>query len=644
MKLLLSAAAWSLLISLPGAAQSFDAPACLNPAAMASLARQALASLKAAEGEKALDQTFRLRILSGDYPGALEAMAALRALRTGDGLVRTAATRQHELYARTRLREAAGKEVGAALTEAFAAMVKDLDDRGAYQFQVALRGRGEDTAAELQRTYEPLRNKRRLTMGEAMGLLTAYGMNLATARLGPAAAALMAEEEGRRYLIDEDVRIRTPEGATLCATVARPRRTAAKLPTAFQFTIYANASNRNEAIHSASEGFVGVVATSRGKGGSPDAVVPYEHDGVDAARVIDWIADQAWSDGQVGMYGGSYDGFTQWAAAKHHPRALRSLMPSVPVAPGIDTPMEGGVFRNLFYKWIPYVTRTRGLDEADYNDWGRWNGLDWSWFESGRPYRELPDLDGRPNPLWLRWLDHTLRGGPRPPRLQGRVNYEVMGANLWKAAPSLEGMANSSLRRYLSPTRSGDALQLTERPVKGAIFRQEVDFADHDQLQFGQPQLIQDKRLDTTHGFAFATEPLSAPLEVSGCFSGELRFTVNKKDLDLALGLYELTKEGDYLLLSTWLGRASWRKDSTTRRLIVPGRPTVLPFRSGRLTSRLLAKGSRLVFLLSVPRQPRMQMNLGSGKDVSDEVKVDGETPLRITWSGESFVQFPVWR
>lgn len=66
---------------------------------------------------------------------------------------------------------------------------------------------------------------------------------------------------------------------------------------------------------------------TRGKGCSPGKPFPDEHDGADAAALSDWISRQPWSDGRVGVYVGSYDGFTQWAAAKHMPKALTAPMP-----------------------------------------------------------------------------------------------------------------------------------------------------------------------------------------------------------------------------------------------------------------------------------------------------------------------------
>ena len=117
--------------------------------------------------------------------------------------------------------------------------------------------------------------------------------------------------------------------------VVRPRSVAGRLPALLNFTIYADpGTTLDEARRTASNGYAGVEGLTRGKGCSPDPPVPYEKDGVDAAAVIDWISRQPWSDGRVGMFGGSYEGFTQWAAAKHMPKALKALMPSVTAAPG----------------------------------------------------------------------------------------------------------------------------------------------------------------------------------------------------------------------------------------------------------------------------------------------------------------------
>ena len=50
------------------------------------------------------------------------------------------------------------------------------------------------------------------------------------------------------FITDEDILIKTPEGVTLSAFVARPRDESRKLPAALQFTIYADRSAMSKAL------------------------------------------------------------------------------------------------------------------------------------------------------------------------------------------------------------------------------------------------------------------------------------------------------------------------------------------------------------------------------------------------------------
>ena len=100
---------------------------------------------------------------------------------------------------------------------------------------------------------------------------------------------------------------------------------------------------RNAIIAGAWTAFV-LEEVPAGKACSPQTAVPYEDDGQDANSVIDWIAKQPWSDGQVGMMGGSYDGFTQWATAKQSNVHLKTIVPVVPNNPGNGLPLQNNVF------------------------------------------------------------------------------------------------------------------------------------------------------------------------------------------------------------------------------------------------------------------------------------------------------------
>ncbi|MFL9583289.1 hypothetical protein [Stenotrophomonas sp. AB1(2024)] len=58
--------------------------------------------------------------------------------------------------------------------------------------------------------------------------------------------------------------------------------------------------------------------------------------------------------------------------------------------------------------------------------------------------------------ITFQWFDHVLHGGPLPPLLAGRVNYELMGANRWEHADSLDAAAGGYRDFQLSSERDGD--------------------------------------------------------------------------------------------------------------------------------------------------------------------------------------------
>ena len=199
------------------------------------------------------------------------------------------------------------------------------------------------------------------------------------------------------YIVDDHVLIHVSDGATLSAVIVRRAGATAPQPTALQFTIYAQPSEDIRRMrYAADRGYVAVAAYSRGKAYSPEAIAPYEFDGRDAAGLVDWIGRQPWSNGKVGMYGGSYNGFTQWAATKWMPRALKTIVPYVAENPANGLPMQNNVFVLANYGWIYYVTDNKFLDDAAYAD-PRFRTLNGRWYASGLSYRNVDRLAGRPS-------------------------------------------------------------------------------------------------------------------------------------------------------------------------------------------------------------------------------------------------------
>ena len=80
----------------------------------------------------------------------------------------------------------------------------------------------------------------------------------------------------------------------------------------------------------------------------------------DAFEIIGWLASQPWSDGNVGMYGGSYLGMTQYMAASESPPALKAIFPNVAGLDMYDVLYPGGVYRkDMITHWGEL---TRNLD------------------------------------------------------------------------------------------------------------------------------------------------------------------------------------------------------------------------------------------------------------------------------------------
>lgn len=218
-------------------------------------------------------------------------------------------------------------------------------------------------------------------------------------------ASAQSKKATGSYLQDS-VLLKTRDGAFVTVMVARKKGVTEKLPAIFQFTIYARRTDSLKIQEAADRGYVGVFAYTRGKWNSPGEPLAYETDGRDAYDVIDWISKQPWSDGRVGMYGGSYNGFTQWAATKKLHPALKTIVPSAAVAPGLDVPMTNNVQMSFVFSWTYYTSNNKFLDEKDYNS-PQWNQLYWKWYNAGLAYHTLDSLTGRGvNHMFKHWVAH----------------------------------------------------------------------------------------------------------------------------------------------------------------------------------------------------------------------------------------------
>jgi hypothetical protein len=128
--------------------------------------------------------------------------------------------------------------------------------------------------------------------------------------------------------------ITLPDGVRLSADLYRPAVAAGdKLPVLLEYLPYRKheARGRNYPLYSyfVRRGYVVAAVDIRGTGNSEGRLIPHEYSEIELAdgeSVIDWLAQQPWSNGNVGMFGISWGGFNSIQMALRNPPALKAII------------------------------------------------------------------------------------------------------------------------------------------------------------------------------------------------------------------------------------------------------------------------------------------------------------------------------
>jgi putative CocE/NonD family hydrolase len=379
-------------------------------AIMSDLAARLIPVYQDPDPERYLANLSALQMAVGDYAAADISRQSLRERRrksdfghpVGRGLI-------YDLYAHAKALETQSRFTFAeALTTSFRESIKHLNDREAHAVTQWLSESPALYQESLQRAFDQQRSSDTIDQADAVELIWKYVAFDAYRTFGPLVVLLNAEDDHQRYTVDSEIVIQTPNGASIPVVVIRPNSLSDPLPTLLEFRVD---DSQSFAKDCAAHGYVGVVAYALGRQKSAAGFTPFLHDGEDARAVINWIAQQTWSDGRVGMYGEGYSGFVPWAAAaKKLPAALKAIATSAPNAPGINVPMEGNIPNNSAYAWSLEVSGT-GAAESSNDDVAQWRALDQKWYRSGRRYRDMGRLFGKHNPIFIRWLNHPSYDG-----------------------------------------------------------------------------------------------------------------------------------------------------------------------------------------------------------------------------------------
>ncbi|MEO7133972.1 MAG: CocE/NonD family hydrolase [Vicinamibacterales bacterium] len=127
--------------------------------------------------------------------------------------------------------------------------------------------------------------------------------------------------------VQTNVRVKMRDGVSLATDIYRPKGEG-PLPVLLTRTPY-NRKDPTTGIYLASRGYVVVMQDTRGRFESEGEFYPFRNEATDGYDTIEWAASLPGTNGQVGMFGGSYVGATQMLAASSNPPHLAGIFPYV---------------------------------------------------------------------------------------------------------------------------------------------------------------------------------------------------------------------------------------------------------------------------------------------------------------------------
>ncbi|MHA1766882.1 MAG: CocE/NonD family hydrolase [Promethearchaeota archaeon] len=196
--------------------------------------------------------------------------------------------------------------------------------------------------------------------------------------------------------------IKTPmrDGVLLSSDIYLPQKEG-KYPVILQRTPYENSSKNAVQIGKffAQHGYVFVWQDVRGRGDS-EGIMDQYGEGQDGFDTIEWIAQQPWSNGKIGMQGGSYGGAVQWDAARELPPHLVTITPASIVSNLMEiVPFTKGIPNLEELQWEFMVSGKSNQQEL-------LTAIDWEKVLFHLPLNTMDAQIGKKIPNWQEALEH----------------------------------------------------------------------------------------------------------------------------------------------------------------------------------------------------------------------------------------------
>jgi len=242
------------------------------------------------------------------------------------------------------------------------------------------------------------------------------------------------------------------------------------------------------------------------------------------------------------------------------------------------------------------------------------------------------------NKLHTEWYDWAMKSGTKPEFLKKRVAYYVVGAEEWKYADSLEGIANAT--KTLSLGSNGEASDVFR---SGTLTEEKADIGAatdswvYDPLDTrpGNAEPEDDGNSLTSQrgvlnlfgeGVIYHSARFAEDTEIAGFAKLTVWLKMDVPDTDLDADLYEITADGGSVSLTSATMRARYRESLREAKLVTEGKIEKYVFDNFTFFARRVAKGNRLRLVVHSINSPGAEKNYNSGGVVAAETSKDAKT------------------
>ena len=195
------------------------------------------------------------------------------------------------------------------------------------------------------------------------------------------------------------------DGVKLDATIFKPHEQKDPLPVIFTLTPYIADSYVERGLYFSKNGYVFALVDVRGRGNSEGKFEPLANEARDGYDIVEWIAKQAWCDGNITMWGGSNAGFNQWSTAKEFPSHLRTIVPAAAAYPGIDFPFFHNIFYPYIIQWLTFTSGVTGNSNL-FEKTEFWISKFTEYQSQHLAFKELDRIAGNTTTHFQKWLEH----------------------------------------------------------------------------------------------------------------------------------------------------------------------------------------------------------------------------------------------